>query len=249
MSRRPTAGRLQELVDAATRVFAQRGYQRAQMAEIAREMGVSPGTLYLYVESKEALFSLVLRCATQNGAWSAPETLPVPTPAPGTLLQSLFEQASEASSLPALAEALECQNPADPPAELRRVVLELYETTERHRRALDVLERSSLDWPELAEVFTIELRRSILNRLTRYVELRTRAGQWRRVPHIPTAACFILQTVAWFAWQRYGNPDSALIPDDDARETVVQLLVCTFCGDPKRPTETSPSPAPAVASL
>jgi AcrR family transcriptional regulator len=31
------------------------------MAEVAREMGVSPGNVYNYVEGKDALFYLVLR--------------------------------------------------------------------------------------------------------------------------------------------------------------------------------------------
>jgi AcrR family transcriptional regulator len=42
-------------------VFSRRGYRRTQMAEVAREMGVSPGNLYNYAEGKDALFHLVLR--------------------------------------------------------------------------------------------------------------------------------------------------------------------------------------------
>lgn len=47
---------LSDLLTAATKVFIAGGYHRAQMADIAHEMGVSQGTLYTYVESKEALF-------------------------------------------------------------------------------------------------------------------------------------------------------------------------------------------------
>ena len=55
-----SAGRLQQLVGAATDVFAANGYRRTQMAAVAKAAGVSPGTLYNYVESKEALFRLVI---------------------------------------------------------------------------------------------------------------------------------------------------------------------------------------------
>ncbi|MBW4024295.1 MAG: TetR/AcrR family transcriptional regulator [Proteobacteria bacterium] len=41
----------------AGRVFARDGYEGASMAEIAREVGVSKGTLYNYFPSKAALFS------------------------------------------------------------------------------------------------------------------------------------------------------------------------------------------------
>ena len=55
----PRAGSMQ-LLDSATRVFIARGYRRTQMADVAREMGVSAGALYGYVESKEALFHLLI---------------------------------------------------------------------------------------------------------------------------------------------------------------------------------------------
>ena len=55
--------RLAKLVDCATEVFIAQGYQRTQMADVAKALGVAKGTLYLYVESKDALFDLVARCA------------------------------------------------------------------------------------------------------------------------------------------------------------------------------------------
>lgn len=44
------------ILDGAGRVFAQHGYGGASMAQIAREVGVSKGTLYNYFPSKAALF-------------------------------------------------------------------------------------------------------------------------------------------------------------------------------------------------
>jgi TetR/AcrR family transcriptional repressor of mexJK operon len=45
------------ILDGAGRVFARDGYEGASMARIAREVGVSKGTLYNYFPSKAALFS------------------------------------------------------------------------------------------------------------------------------------------------------------------------------------------------
>ncbi|HXV05482.1 MAG TPA: TetR/AcrR family transcriptional regulator [Solirubrobacterales bacterium] len=50
----------EQLLDAATRVFAQRGYQGASMNEIAAEAGFSKGALYWNFESKEDLFFALL---------------------------------------------------------------------------------------------------------------------------------------------------------------------------------------------
>ncbi len=46
----------QELVDAAQRVLAAKGYHGAKIADIAREAGVGVGTFYLYYPTKEAVF-------------------------------------------------------------------------------------------------------------------------------------------------------------------------------------------------
>jgi len=44
-----------QILDAAVRVFAEKGFQRATTHEIAREAGVSEGTIYYYFDSKDAL--------------------------------------------------------------------------------------------------------------------------------------------------------------------------------------------------
>lgn len=46
----------QQILDGARRVFLGRGFDAASMGEIARAAAVSKGTLYVYFDSKEALF-------------------------------------------------------------------------------------------------------------------------------------------------------------------------------------------------
>jgi AcrR family transcriptional regulator len=55
-----SAKRLQ-ILDGARRVFLASGFDAASMNEIARAAGVSKGTLYVYFDSKEALFAALLR--------------------------------------------------------------------------------------------------------------------------------------------------------------------------------------------
>jgi AcrR family transcriptional regulator len=47
------------LIDAATRVFLERGYDGATTGEIARSAGVAAGTYYLYFDDKRAAFGAV----------------------------------------------------------------------------------------------------------------------------------------------------------------------------------------------
>ena len=53
--------RPEELIAAALDEFVERGYEAAKLADVARRAGVTKGTIYLYFESKEALFKAVVR--------------------------------------------------------------------------------------------------------------------------------------------------------------------------------------------
>jgi AcrR family transcriptional regulator len=54
--------RRQDIMVAARRVFSTKGYEKATMEDIAREVELSPGTLYLYFKNKDDLYaSLNLR--------------------------------------------------------------------------------------------------------------------------------------------------------------------------------------------
>ena len=50
-----------EIADAAFEVFAEKGYERARVDEVAKRAGVSKGLLYLYFKTKEALFKAVIK--------------------------------------------------------------------------------------------------------------------------------------------------------------------------------------------
>ena len=53
----------QRIIDAAGRVFSEKGYHRVTMDDIAKELGVSKGALYLYFRSKEGLIREICKIA------------------------------------------------------------------------------------------------------------------------------------------------------------------------------------------
>jgi AcrR family transcriptional regulator len=52
--------RREQIVEAATRVFAEKGFRRATIREVAREAGISEGTIYNYFEDKDAILMAIL---------------------------------------------------------------------------------------------------------------------------------------------------------------------------------------------
>ena len=60
MPRTTPPDRLSKLLDAAAAAFVEHGFQRTQMDDIAERLGVSKGTVYRAVDSKETLFAAVV---------------------------------------------------------------------------------------------------------------------------------------------------------------------------------------------
>jgi AcrR family transcriptional regulator len=75
--------RFRQLIEVATETFIARGYRMTQMADVADALGVAKGTVYGYVESKEALLDMALRFADGHQAPS-PASLPWKTPREGS---------------------------------------------------------------------------------------------------------------------------------------------------------------------
>lgn len=55
----------QRILDAAQKVFSEKGYHEARMEDIADRVGVSKRTLYLYFKNKEELFAAICAVAPQ----------------------------------------------------------------------------------------------------------------------------------------------------------------------------------------
>lgn len=224
MAQRSARERLPELVDAAIRVFRRNGFRAAQMSDIAREMGVSEAALYRYVEGKEGLFGLVVRHALFLEELPDGE-LPLASPPLQDTVVQLRELLTPAAIPPALAQALRHSRAGDPLAELEGIVRELFSLMALTGPAMDMIERSAREMPELAQLFTVDLRRPLLAALTGYLERRADAGQLRRVPHPEAAARLVIETVAWFSRHRMSDPDGAAITAAAAEDTVADTLL------------------------
>ena len=51
----------QQIIEAAVRVFARKGYYHSRVADIAREAGIAAGTIYLYFETKDDILVTLFR--------------------------------------------------------------------------------------------------------------------------------------------------------------------------------------------
>jgi AcrR family transcriptional regulator len=216
--------RLQELVDAATAVFIAQGYRRTQMADVADAMGVAKGTVYLYVESKEALFDVVLRYADAPRPFDSPPTMPIPTPSPGRTLRYVRQRLAEPASV-TLREALRHRTTQIGAEQLTGVFSEIYDSMARNRTGIKLVDRCASDYPELAKLWFTAGREVLLGELARYLGVGMRRGRLRVGPDPAIAARLVLETLVFWAVHRHWDPSPQPMDPEIARGTVIELLV------------------------
>jgi AcrR family transcriptional regulator len=212
--------RLESIATAAIEAFGRLGFRGTRTADVAARAGLSAGSLFTYVESKEALFHLVFLYALDLLPES-PE-LPLPTPEPGETV-ALFAQALQDVPVSRIRAALAVRETDDAGEELRGIVEELYDTMERYWPLLAVVERCSREIPELNALWFGEGRIGIYSDLAEYLRRRAASGQLRQMPDSTMAARLIGELVAWFAWHRHEDHDAALYDDENARRTVIEF--------------------------
>jgi AcrR family transcriptional regulator len=226
-------GRFSRLIEVATKTFVARGYRLTQMADVAAALGVAKGTLYGYVESKEALFDAVVRFA--DSPPFDPGKLPMPTPAAGSTVQyiqaRLLEEARDLELVHALSRPKGWRAKA---GEFEGIVRDLYRRMSRNRCALKVVDRCAIDHPELASVWFEQGRYGQVALLATYLEKRVAEGRLRPVPNLQLAARMVLETVALWAIHMPWDASPRPFADDDVENAVVDMLVHAYTKEKTR---------------
>ncbi len=225
MARKRPPDRLQRLIECATGVFIEHGYAHAQMDRVAAALGVSKGTLYLYVESKEALFDVVIRALAMGDTFNPPEQLPIPTPRPDDTVAFVAEQLAKRQSVAALVAALERRTIGDVRAELSGIVTELYDALALNRNALKLLDRAAADHPALAELWFKGAREGVVGLLAEYIQDRARRGLLAASTHPLVLARVCVETLAFWAVHRHWDPQPQDVPEPVARQVATGFVV------------------------
>jgi len=220
---------MEDVVRAGASVFARRGYRRTQMGDVAREMGVSPGNLYNYVDSKDALFYLVLRRMLGERADDQLPELPVTGASVTITAEWMAKRLDFVSDFPELERAFARRRARDQEAELEAIVGELYDVLARMRLGVDMIERSVEDLPELAAVFG-DVRRELFARYERYLRQRARAGKIR-ASEPQAMSHLIVELCSWAARRRPNDPHAAGISEASARQAVCRFVVDALVPD------------------
>lgn len=223
MKRRTPATR--DVARAALACFCQGGYRLTQIAHVSERLGVSVGTIYRTVESKEALFHM----ATLEATGEFPDTLTLPLSVSG-----LEETASHLREVTArdrlwsrLEEAVAGPPPADVRAEAAAIADQLYASMSHRASVIRLLDRCAHEIPQLAAIFDLEVRQRLMQDLETWVQARGLAGKAGEA-EAAALARGAMEAVAWLAKSRRGDPTAASMDEDSARAAAVRIFVNAF---------------------
>lgn len=218
--------RTREVARAALGAFCDGGYRLTQIAHVSERLGVSVGTIYRYVDSKEALFHL----AALEAVGEAPDELAAPLKVSGIAdtARRLREIIAGDRLWSRLEAALAAPAPADVRAEAREIAEQLYDSISRRAPIVQLLDRCAHETPELTEIFDRRVREPLMRDLVAWAGKRGLAGG----AGVSSAAALTrgaMEAIAWLAKTRRGDPTAAWMTDEDARGAAVTIFVNALC--------------------
>jgi len=225
MARAIPRDRLPKLVEVATSVFIEQGFRQTKMDDVAEALGVAKGTLYLYVESKEALFDLACRAADRP--FEEPAELPVKSPPAGATIKYIGERLAAGQVMPALADALAGRKRATRD-ELGAIVGDIYDALARNRVGMKLVDRSARDIPELGKIWFGGARGFLVDALSHYLTDRIRARRLRPAVDVGIAARFIVETCAFWAVHRHWDAARQDLAEERVRAAVIDIVVAAL---------------------
>jgi AcrR family transcriptional regulator len=224
---RPRRGtdRSSEVAKAALECFSSGGYRLTQIAHVAARLGVSVGTIYRYVDSKEALFHLAVLETLGRVTDAQPSPLSVKGLEDTVAL--LRREIAREGLWPVLRNAARGPAPGDLRREAETIGGELYDAISARARIIRLLDRCAHEAPELAEIFDEGVRYPLMADLVAWVVRRGHAPERSR-SDAEALARGAMEAVAWLAKSRPWDPTAAALTDEQARRAAVRIFASAF---------------------
>jgi AcrR family transcriptional regulator len=234
--RKRKLGRLRDIAAAALAVFIRQGYRLTQMADVAREAGISAGALYSYVDGKEALLELALAQALDQTPEQDERFRASGLANAGSTLAARL-----AASIrwPVMAEALR-QDRVEPKL-LAAVVDELFTLVSQHRRLIWLLDRCARDVAELDGLYETAVRGRLIADFTAAIGIAATGANLTN-EEIAARSRALFEMVVWMGMHRHRDRQPSAVDDDIARRAVIQIVLAAARGDMRRRRGGAPNP-------
>jgi AcrR family transcriptional regulator len=224
--RRKQSEKLTAIAAAALAVFTRDGFAAAQVADIATKAGLSVGTLYLYADSKQALFELAVRTAAPEAdAGRSVDLAALPLHARGMEATAalLHVTVRQYAQWPVLKGALRTTAPHDVGSEIAAIVGELFDLLSSGRALTWLFDRCAWELPWLRDIYVERMRGPYFGDLARYVRRRGKSPHLGVGKYPAAMSRAVVEMVAWMAIHHARDPDGVPFNQAAARRACIAI--------------------------
>lgn len=187
--------RLKKVFDVASRLFIIQGFSGTQIGQIAREAGISIGSMYDLFTSKRVILDFLVRCIIEPGFIDDPHKLPLDA----SLFEGLETQVAEAfeTILSQFEEPLQrdCQQYS-----YAQMLSEAFDVLSKYGTGCMLVESNPETFGSLFALYA-RYRKRFYHAVEQYVIVFRARGQLREQPTAEHAARYILGSLFWWTMQ------------------------------------------------
>lgn len=215
--------RIQDIADAATRLFLQQGYAKTQISHIAKAVGVSVGTIYLDFAGKKEIMHFILKCIVDPEFSARTLERPVTDDLFVGLedeIVNLFER--EGNEFAAhLQDGMRDYT-------FEMLIGDAFDLLARYGAGCLFIEKNQFDFKNLAQHY-MTCRKHFLDTMMRYIGAFIEQGTVRPLEHLELSTMLMIEILSWWAMDvRYTAFETKEIPMDLAKQICMDNLVAAY---------------------
>ena len=183
--------RMKLIFDAASHLFINKGYARTQMKDIAREIGLSTGMLYVYFTGKRDLLSFLLKGTIEPAFITQEFELPIRSDLFHSLdheIMEAFEQNTKLFS----AHLDDLSNYS-----LEQMLSDAFDVISKYGIGCLLIEKNPDDLGKLTDFYK-DYRQRFYNQVLAYITLYMKNGTFRQVELPQYVTRLIIETLSWW---------------------------------------------------
>jgi AcrR family transcriptional regulator len=214
--------RLTEIAESAAKLFRTRTYKYTQMADIAQDLEMSVGMLYIYMKSKKALFDFTLMYIFDEDVFSKEIELPFT----GIEHKALFEEYVE-NAFQKYISVLNTKIKTDlKQNDFEESMNDIFLLLSKYWKGMLIIERNGISWPYLLEGYN-KMRKNAYGLFEQYFNNLIKQNILRPLKDINLSFYLFIESFALFAMHRHDRSIKN-ITEEQARETVIDAMKHAF---------------------
>lgn len=185
--------RLQSIYDAASFLFINKGYARTQIKDIAKQIGLSTGMIYVYFKGKKEILDFLLKCTVDSSFIERSLEYPIDE----SWFTSLHDEIVTALTENEERFSRPLQNGAEG-YPFEEMLSDCYDTICRYGTGCLILEKNLDSVGKLGDYYQ-SYRREFYQHFLNYIQIYMDKGELRSLKYPELTCKLMIETVSWWA--------------------------------------------------